>query len=98
MQGAHRVAFALANGFLPRDPYYVLHRCNNRPCIRADHLYCGTAKDNTNDRLAAGTQLRGEAHGNAKLTERQAREVLWIARNSGLGSKLINFAAETRQS
>jgi hypothetical protein len=30
----------------------VLHRCNNEPCCRPDHLYVGTTLDNGIDRHA----------------------------------------------
>ena len=34
----------------------ILHRCDNRPCIRASHLYLGTNADNVRDRVM---RLRG---------------------------------------
>lgn len=46
---AHRKAWELLNGPVP-DGLYVLHRCNNTPCVRPDHLYLGTALDNGIDR------------------------------------------------
>lgn len=46
---AHRLAWEQVNGPIP-DGLYVLHRCNNPPCVRPDHLYLGTALDNAIDR------------------------------------------------
>jgi hypothetical protein len=46
---AHRKAWELLEGPIP-DGLYVLHQCNNPPCIRPDHLYLGTALDNGIDR------------------------------------------------
>jgi hypothetical protein len=36
------------------DGYYILHACDNPFCINPDHLYAGTAKDNTQDAILKG--------------------------------------------
>ncbi len=46
---AHRKVWELLHGPIP-DGLYALHRCNNPPCCRPDHLYLGTALDNGIDR------------------------------------------------
>src|SRR6185312_3623765 len=46
---AHRAAFLITHGHLP---VYVLHRCDNPPCVRPDHLYEGTAAENTSDMIS----------------------------------------------
>lgn len=82
---AHRASWEFANGPIP-DGLFVLHHCDNPPCVRPDHLYLGTQKDNIRDaiernRKAYGercyTELRprGETHGMRKLTEAQVREI-----------------------
>lgn len=44
---AHRYSLALALG---REPVgMVLHHCDNRLCVRPDHLYEGTSSDNMRD-------------------------------------------------
>jgi hypothetical protein len=50
---AHRVAWTLVNGPIP-DGLFVCHHCDNRPCVRPDHLFLGTARDNTRDSIAKG--------------------------------------------
>lgn len=79
---AHRVAWELTNGAIP-DGLCVLHRCDNPPCVRPDHLFLGTIKDNNDDKLNKGRLVsgfavvgyRGEKHWKARLTRQQAEEI-----------------------
>ena len=50
---AHRLAYKLANDFLPNE-LCVLHRCDNPKCVNPGHLFLGTRKDNNRDREAKG--------------------------------------------
>jgi hypothetical protein len=51
---AHRLSYMIYNGDVP-DELFVLHKCNNKPCVNPEHLYIGTHKDNMNDLRDAGT-------------------------------------------
>jgi hypothetical protein len=53
MTGGHRFAWELAYGPIP-DGLWVLHHCDNPPCVNIDHLYLGTVKDNTADMMRRG--------------------------------------------
>lgn len=76
--GAHRLSYELHNGPVPGG-LDVLHHCDNPPCVRPDHLFLGTAKDNTQDMMAKGRGrylvLRGEACTSAKLTRGQVETI-----------------------
>jgi hypothetical protein len=75
--GAHRFSWEQANGAIP-EGLCVLHHCDNPPCVRPDHLFIGTNKDNMDDRNAKGRAAgaKGERNGRARLTVDQVRAIL----------------------
>jgi hypothetical protein len=53
----------------------VMHRCDNRTCVRIDHLEAGTAKENNDDRVAKGRSVKPKGVvSNAKISFQQAEE------------------------
>lgn len=68
----HRVAWELTHGPIPSE-LCVLHRCDNRRCVRPSHLWLGTSSENTADRHAKGRDARGESHGSRTHPERLLR-------------------------
>ena len=85
---AHRIAYQIAFG--SPGKMSVLHKCDNRRCVRPDHLFLGTHQDNMDDmarkgRAASGkrhrahlhpdTIRRGSSNGNSRLTEDQVLEI-----------------------
>lgn len=51
---AHRFVWFLTYGKLPKK--WILHKCNNRKCVKIEHLYEGTPKENVRDTIIAGTR------------------------------------------
>lgn len=78
--GVHRASWMLTNGSIP-EGLQVLHRCDTRSCVRPDHLFTGTQKENLADMRAKGRDdpVRGERHGRSKVAEIDIRAIhrLW---------------------
>ena len=80
--GAHRAAYELTHGPLPRG-VYVCHRCDNPECCNPAHLFAGTARDNVLDCVRKGRRAKRRGHYNtggknshAKLSREQAIAVM----------------------
>lgn len=73
---AHRVAYEIANGPIT-DSRLVLHRCDNRSCVRPDHLMLGDHVVNRHDCVTKGrANVRyGQRHHCVKLTEDAVRAI-----------------------
>lgn len=73
----HRYSYVASTGEHPGD-LQVLHSCDNPECSNPDHLSLGTNAENMADKIAKGRHRarRGADHGNAKITEEQAKAIL----------------------
>src|SRR5580692_10750217 len=60
---AHRASWLIHHGPIS-DDLRVLHDCDNPPCVRSDHLFLGTQKDNVQDCIQK--RRRAEHVGNHK--------------------------------
>jgi len=59
MIGAHRMSYLLSHGEIP-EGLQVLHTCDNKLCVRPDHLFLGTQQDNMDDMIQKGRQALGD--------------------------------------
>lgn len=50
----YRVSWLLANNQEPPENLMVCHHCDNRKCVRPNHLFLGTQKDNIHDMIKKG--------------------------------------------
>jgi hypothetical protein len=59
---------------------YVCHHCDNRSCVRPDHLFLGTQQDNMTDMVRKGRQNRpiGTRNGRAKLDPDKAAHIRFL--------------------
>lgn len=76
---SHRFSWELEEGPVP-EGMKVLHKCDNRKCVRRKHLFLGTDLDNTKDMIEKERQIRGEKCSWSKLTWEQ----VYFIRDLGL--------------
>lgn len=55
---AHRAAWEHANNMPVPEGLFVLHKCDNRKCVNPEHLYVGTAQDNSTDMVTRNRQRK----------------------------------------
>lgn len=102
-QPTHRVSWEMAYGPVPPG-LWVLHHCDNKPCVRPDHLFLGTPADNTRDMHSKGRAAPPEAHrANVRVTRSQAVDIIWrlavgerarcIARELGVHWRVVHRIA-----
>lgn len=71
---AHRASWVIHNGVIP-DGCMVLHKCDNRTCVRPEHLFLGSHNDNMQDAKIKGRIANGEKTHHNKLIASQVIEI-----------------------
>lgn len=70
----HRVSYELKYGKIPKG-LQACHTCRNKKCCNPNHIYAGTAKQNSADKIKDGTHQEGESCPHHILSERQVLEI-----------------------
>jgi hypothetical protein len=86
---SHRIAWELASGADPGG-LWVLHHCDNPPCVRPEHLFLGTPRDNSGDMEAKGrgNHPHGSARPQAKITEADVLAIREARQQGATGAEL----------
>lgn len=92
----HRLSWLTVNGAIPNG-LCVLHRCDNRLCLRPDHLFLGTRADNAADRDAKGRQLKGEQQPRAVFRDEEVRMLRAIKHMTGFSVARIARAYQKKR-
>lgn len=72
---AHRIAYQITHGPLTPDQI-IMHTCDNRACVRPDHLRIGSHQENMDDMNAKGRGSSGDRHRKSMVDGKAARVAL----------------------
>ncbi len=72
---AHRFSWERANGSPVPCGLVVMHKCDNRACVRPSHLEVGTQLENRQDAVRKGRTARGETSSSSWLTVDDIRAI-----------------------
>lgn len=98
LSSAHRFSWEIHNGPIPKG-IYVLHSCDNPPCVNPSHLWLGTYTDNNRDRSKKGrnNHALGSKCPKAKLKGKDIEKIIKL-RLSGMPYQKIarKYHVDTR--
>lgn len=96
----HRFAWENRHGPV-LNGLHVLHKCDTPACCNPDHLFLGTPKDNTDDKVrkgrASGGGLMGVLNNANKLSEEQVLQIRNDIRGAYLTARDYGVSARTVQ-
>jgi len=103
---SHRFSWMIHFGDVPEESL-VCHHCDNRLCVRPDHLFVGSHLDNQRDKVEKRRHARGSRIANAKLDNDRARAILKrifhgdshsrIARDFGVSASTVSLISRGKR-
>jgi len=94
---AHRLSYMAFRGEIPTG-MHVCHKCDTPLCVNPDHLWLGTNKQNSDDKVRKRRHNIGTRHGSCKLDPEKVRVIrassesnLSLARANGVTTTLIGY-------
>lgn len=91
IHNAHRFAYALVAS-IPPPHLFVMHTCDNRPCVNPLHLRLGTPKENMEDCAAKNRTSMGPRNPRAKLTQEEANQIRQLVQARAMPQTVIAAA------
>lgn len=91
---AHRLVWLVRRGPIAAGQQ-VCHSCDTPNCCNVEHMFLGTAKENSDDKLRKGRQVRGVRHHSARLNESDVRAIRSDARRHCVIAKIYNVTPES---
>ena len=93
---AHVLSYEHFVGPVP-EGYFVCHTCDVPSCVNPNHLFVGTVYDNNRDCYNKGRYARGERHGGAKLSDKQALEIYRLLQEDREGREIAKIYGVSEQ-
>lgn len=94
----HRAIFEDFYTVRLRADQQLNHKCDNRRCCNALHLYIGTQQQNIEDRDRKNHQAKGEQNGNTSLKGEDVRKIRLLhgeGKSLGQIQKILNIPKST---
>lgn len=84
---AHQLSWFIEHGVMPKMA--LLHSCDVPACVNPNHLREGTCKENSEDSVQRGRNIKGSRHPLAVLTESKVRRIKRLLQQGRLSQRAI---------
>ena len=88
---AHRVSWEFANERKVPEGLSVCHTCDTPACVRPDHLFVGTMKENMEDCARKMRSTLGVRNASSRFSERDVLDIYFLSSRGHTGSAIARF-------